>query len=117
VGVRGQPRSSREQTGDFGHREEQSSAGPDEGDEAITTIELCRPLVLGIDDEGIGSDLVAKRSAECVEEQKLAMAPPWWRASTARRPISVASTIGYRGSCFANDSGKSARAKPEEARV
>ena len=69
-------RMLRKQFGDLGHGDEQSLAPADEISEAVALIELRRLVVLGVDDEGVGRDLVPQRAAKGVEEHELAVSSP-----------------------------------------
>ena len=64
----------RKQFGDLGHGDEQSLAPVDEISEAVALIELRRFVVLGVNDEGVGRDVVPQHTAKGVEEQYLSMA-------------------------------------------
>ena len=51
-------RMLREQFGDLGHWDEQPSTSFDKKSEPVALIEPNRVVVLGVDDEGVGRDLV-----------------------------------------------------------
>lgn len=64
----------RKQFGDIGHRDEQPSASFDEKSEAVALIEQRCFVVLGVDNEGVGRDLVPQHAAKGVQEHELSMA-------------------------------------------
>jgi len=78
-------RMLREQFGDLGHWDEQSPASFDEKSESVALIELRCVVVLGVDHEGVGRDVVPQHAAEGVEEHELSV-PFALMASINRQP-------------------------------
>lgn len=66
----------------------------DEKSEAVALIEPCCFVILGVDHESIGRDLVPQHAAKGVRPHEFAVSTPLMARIDANRPISVAGTSG-----------------------